>query len=160
MESCKNTVFWCKRSLNSNFRVRWFFGDTSLPSSRSAGLPNKVVMPPANILFINFLASYVASSTSLGSGTKARRRGNTPMEVETGEDRGSLLVALTVFGGNCQLWGSLGACGAWGQECLVFPHASYSLNFESCDISPFHKLNQNFQRKRPGCPHWEAGWSC
>lgn len=38
-----------------------------------------------------------------------KAQGNTPMEVETGEDRGSLSPALTVFGGNCQLWGSLGA---------------------------------------------------
>ena len=116
-------------------QVRWFFWDTSLPSSRSAGLPNKVMIPHPNILSTNLLASYVASSTTLGSGTKARGRAIHNKHGHGGRDRegrGSLSHALTVFGGNCQhggVWGVPVGLGDRVEGYLVFPSCLILLEF-------------------------------
>ena len=51
--------------------IRWFFWDSSLPSSRSAGFPNKVSIPCLNTSSPDLLACCAASRASLDSVTWA-----------------------------------------------------------------------------------------
>ena len=48
-------------------QMRWFFGDTSLPSSRSAGFPNKVVFP-ASAPRLRFISLSCGAQSELGLG--------------------------------------------------------------------------------------------
>ena len=62
---CPHPKLWSTKELGIQTPIRWLFWDISLPSSWSAGFPNKVVLLASRPCLLHLLACCAGSRTSL-----------------------------------------------------------------------------------------------